>query len=303
MAKSNFRELPKIRDSLSYVYLEYGKLEQTKLGIEFVNKQGNLQIPIASLTTIMLGPGTSVTHSAINTIANSGCLLVWTGQEGVRYYAHGYGETNKAYKLQDQAKLVSDDSSRMKVALRMYQVRFKEKFPDNLTFEQVQGIEGKRVKDEYAQLAAKYEVQWSGRNYYPDNWDKSDELNKALSTASSCLNGIVHSAIVSAGYSPGLGFIHQGRQHSFVYDIADLYKLKIAVPVAFATVKEEVFKLETEVRKRCRQAFKNLRILTRIVSDIDKILTLSSDLPDEIDPDVDPYLPAPWWCPPKEADL
>lgn len=302
MAKTNFRELPKIRDSLSYVYLEYGKLEQTKLGIEFVNKMGNLQIPIASLTTIMLGPGTTVTHAAINAIANSGCLLLWTGEEGVRYYAHGYGETNKAYKLQEQAKLVSDESLRMKVALRMYQIRFKEKFPEDLSFPQIQGMEGKRVQAQYKQVAEKFGVNWEGRSYFPDNWDYSDDLNKALSTASSCLNGIVHSAIVSAGYSPGLGFIHQGRQHSFVYDIADLYKIKIAVPVAFATVSDNEQKLETTVRKRCRQAFKNLRFLSRIVDDIDMVLKIDNELPDEIDPDTDPYVPAKWWLPPEENE-
>ena len=300
MAKTNFRELPKIRDSVSFVYLEYGKLEQTKLGIEFVNKQGNLQIPIASLTTIMLGPGTSVTQAAVNTIANSGCLLVWCGQEGVRYYAHGYGETNKAYKLQQQAKLVSDDSLRMIVALRMYQIRFREKFPDGLSFPQIQGMEGKRVKAQYQQIAEQFNVEWEGRSYLPSDWDYSDDLNKALSTASSCLNGIVHSAIVSAGYSPGLGFIHQGRQHSFVYDIADIYKIKLSVPVAFATVSENLPNLETTVRKRCRQSFKNLKLLGRIIDDIDKILKIDGELPDEIDPDKDPYIPAAWWLPPEE---
>lgn len=299
MAKTNFRELPKIRDSLSYIYLEYGKLEQTKLGIEFCNKQGNLQIPIASIVSIMLGPGTSVTHAAIKTIANSGCLLIWTGEQGVRYYAHGYGETNKAYKLQEQAKLVSDSTLRMKVALRMYQIRFKEKFPDDLSFAQIQGMEGKRVKSQYQEIADNFKVPWEGRSYNPDDWDYSDDLNKALSTASSCLNGIVHSAIVSAGYSPGLGFIHQGRQHSFVYDIADLYKIKIAVPVAFATVSETTFNLETTVRKRCRQAFKNLKFLSRIIEDIDALLKIDGQLPDEIDPDRDPYIPASWWLPPE----
>jgi len=300
MPKQNFRELPKIRDSISYIYLEYGKLEQTQLGIEFINKQGNINIPVASLTTIMLGPGTTVTHAAIKTLSNSGCILIWTGEQGVRYYAHGYGETNKAYKLQKQAKLVSDEKLRLKIALRMYQIRFKEKFPENTNFHELQGMEGKRVKKQYQQIAEKFGVNWEGRNYDPTDWDYSDELNKALSTASSCLNGIVHAAIVSAGYSPGLGFIHQGRQHSFVYDIADLYKIKIAVPVAFATVSENTLNLETTVRKRCRQAFKNLKLLAKIVDDIDKLLNIDEEPPEEIDPDTNPYIPAKWWLPPEE---
>mgnify|MGYP007051603027 CR=1 FL=1 len=78
--------------------------------------------------------------------------------------------------------------------------------------------------------------------------------------------------------------------------------MKIAVPVAFVTVKDEVFDLETTVRKRCRQAFKNLRLLSRIVSDIDKLLELQGEPPEEIDPDDNPYIPAKWWLPPEEQE-
>ncbi len=49
MPTLNYRELPKVKDSLSHLYLEYGKLEQTKYGIEFSNKKGSLPIPIANL--------------------------------------------------------------------------------------------------------------------------------------------------------------------------------------------------------------------------------------------------------------
>lgn len=38
------------------------------------------------------------------------------------------------------------------------------------------------------------------------------------------LYAVCQAAIVSLGYSPALGFVHTGKQLSFVYDIADLYK-------------------------------------------------------------------------------
>ena len=63
-------------------------------------------------------------------------------------------------------------------------------------------------------------------------------MNRALSTANSCLYGICHAAIVSAGFSPALGFIHTGKMLSFVYDVADLYKTEITVPIAFRAVAE-----------------------------------------------------------------
>lgn len=292
--------LPKVKDSLSYLFLEHCKIEQTANGIEFFNKEGSTLVPVANITTLLLGPGTSISHSAVKSIIDAGCLLLWTGEECVRTYGFAFGETYKSYKLQRQAELVSNQESRKDIALKMYKFRFKENFSRELSFEQIQGMEGKRVKEEYAAIAKKYKVNWTGRNYNRNDWSEGDDLNKALSTASSCLNGICCSAIVSAGYSPGLGFIHQGQVMSFVYDIADLYKTKIAAPVAFGAVAENVAKLETTVRKRCRQAFKNMKLLGRIVKDIDIILALDDSLPDGFDPDEDPYLPTPWWVPEGE---
>jgi CRISPR-associated protein Cas1 len=36
-----------------------------------------------------------------------------------------------------------------------------------------------------------------------------------------------------SGYNPSIGFIHSYKTLSFVYDIADLYKFELSVPVAF----------------------------------------------------------------------
>ena len=47
------------------------------------------------------------------------------------------------------------------------------------------------------------------------------------------ITSLYMSAVVSAGYSPGLGFIHHGKQLAFVYDVADLYKTLLTVPLAF----------------------------------------------------------------------
>jgi CRISPR-associated protein Cas1 len=295
----SFRDLPKIRDSLSYLYFERGRLTQTKLGIEFVNKQGRTLLPVASLAVLLLGPGTTVTHAAIRTLARAGCSLCWVGEEGVRFYAQGLGETHKAYKLQRQAELASEEGMRLKVVERMYRLRFQESLPKDLTLEQVRGYEGQRMRQAYADAAQEYGVDWRGRNYDRNDWSGSDAPNRALSAANSCLNGVCHAAILSSGYSPGLGFIHQGKQLSFVYDVADLYKTKITIPVAFATVAVEPERLEREVRKRCRQAFRNIRLLKRIIPDIEAVLDIDGDppLPDGFDPDIDPALPTPWWEP------
>ena len=61
----------------------------------------------------------------------------------------------------------------------------------------------------------------------------------ALSTANVCLYGLCHAAIISLGYSPELGFVHTGKMTSFVYDIADLYKMQTSVPAAFESTSNQ----------------------------------------------------------------
>ncbi len=295
----NLQELPKLRDSLSYIYLEHGRLEQDQKSVAFVDKNGGFTpLPAAALSVLMLGPGTTITHAAIKALADNGCLVVWSGEDGTRMYAQGSGETRKAYHLLRQAELAGDPHKRMIVVRRMYEIRFDEVLDLNLTLEQVRGKEGVRVREAYAQASREFGVEWKGRRYDRQNWNNADPINRALSTANALLNGLCHTAIVSGGYSPALGFIHTGKQLSFVYDIADLYKVEITVPVAFWAVSQGTHDLYKRVRRGCREAFKTQRLLGRILPDIDRLLEAANLPPDNMpDPDIDPAAPAPLWEP------
>jgi CRISPR-associated protein Cas1 len=301
----DLRELPKLRDGLSYLYLEHGRVEQKYKGVEFVDEKGGCtQVPAAALAVLMLGPGTTITHAAVKALADNGCLIMWTGEDATRLYAQGSGETRKAYRLLRQAELAGDPARRLAVIRRMYQVRFAESFDAGLSLEQVRGLEGVRVRQAYARASQEYGVAWHGRRYDRGHWDNSDPVNRALSAANALLNGLCHAGIVSGGYSPALGFIHTGKQLSFVYDIADLYKAEITIPLAFRAVAEGSAQLDKRVRQACRQAFKERRLLDRILPDIDRILE-TGDLPpdDAPDPDGDPAAPGPWWDPPAGMDM
>lgn len=285
--------LPKLRDSLSYLYTEHTIIQRYRQAVELVNKDGKTPVPIASLSVLLMGPGTSITHEAVKLLADNGCSIVWVGEEGTRFYAQGMGETRKGYRLLQQAALVSDADKHREVALRMYNFRFDEELDPNATIEEIRGHEGVRVRTLYQQIARRYGIKWKGRRYDRGNWDNSDPVNRSLSAANALLNGICHAAIVSGGYSPGLGFIHTGKQLSFVYDVADLYKAELTVPVAFqvAAISEE--DVETRVRRRCREEFKKARLLKRILPDIDTLLNIHDDQDDAYDEDM--ALPGPLW--------
>ncbi|MBM3144076.1 MAG: type I-E CRISPR-associated endonuclease Cas1 [Chloroflexi bacterium] len=300
----DLHELPKLRDSVSYLYIEHAIVDRKDSSIEFIQKEGRTQVPVAALCVLMLGPGTSVSHAAVKALAESGCLIVWTGEDATRCYAQGLGETRKGYHLLRQAELVSDPARRLEVIRRMYRKRFPEPLDSSLTLEQIRGMEGSRVRSIYYQSSKTYGVPWHGRRYDRGNWGNADPVNRALSAANALLNGICHAAIVSGGYSPGLGFIHTGRQTSFVYDIADLYKAEITIPLAFQTAAESPEHVDGRVRLACRQKFKEAKLLDRILPDIDDLLGVDgSFIPPEGDPDSETSLPAPLWdAPVEEAD-
>ena len=121
--------LPKVRDSWSYLYVEHAKIDQDQKAIAIHDASGKVPVPCASLTTLMLGPGTSISHAAIRSLADNGCLVIWSGEEGVRYYAQGMGETRSARNLYRQAALWADPATHLEVVYRMYRMRFGESLP------------------------------------------------------------------------------------------------------------------------------------------------------------------------------
>ncbi len=287
--------LPKLRDRLSYAYIEHAVVEREESAIALYDDDGVTQIPIASIALLMLGPGTKISHAAVDVLARNNCLVAWVGEGAVRMYAFGTGGTHSAIRLLRQAELVSDPVSRLRVVRKLYGMRFPEALTDETSIEQLRGKEGLRVRNAYQVAAEKYGIEWTGRNYDRNAWHSSDPINRALSAANACLYGVCHAAILSMGFSPALGFIHTGKQLSFVYDIADLYKLDIAIPASFSAASEGPEQIDRRVRLAMRDRFRETRFLTQV--SLDLMSLFASDLPDEEVEvyDDDPALPAELW--------
>jgi CRISPR-associated protein Cas1 len=300
----DLHDLPKLRDSLSYLYVEHAVLNKKDNAIEYIRQdEGRVMIPVAALSVLLLGPGTKITHAAIGTLSDNGCAVVWVGEDGTKFYASGTGETRRSFHLLRQAEMSCDPELRLGVIRRMYLVRFPEPLETGLTLEQIRGMEGSRVRSAYYQASRQYGVAWHGRSYNRADWGNSDPINRALSAAHALLNGLCHTAIVSGGYSPALGFIHTGKQLSFVYDIADLYKAEITISLAFQTVAESKDRVEARVRAACREKLRETKLMERILPDIDRLLEINPAVFVEGDDyDGDPALPGPLWDAPEESE-
>jgi CRISP-associated protein Cas1 len=262
-----------IKDRVSVFFLELGQLDVLDGAFVLVDKNGvRTHIPIGGVACLMLEPGIRVSHAAVTLAARVGCLLVWVGEAGVRLYASGQPGGARADRLLYQAKLALDDSARLKVVRKMYSLRFKEEPPERRSVEQLRGIEGVRVRKMYELLAKQFGVTWRRRNYDHTQWGSGDLPNRCLSSATACLYGLTEAAVLAAGYAPAIGFIHTGKPQSFVYDIADIFKFETVVPAAFRIAARKPGNPEREVRLACRDAFRQSRLLDRIIPTIEEVL-------------------------------
>ncbi|TNC22059.1 MULTISPECIES: type I-E CRISPR-associated endonuclease Cas1e [Amycolatopsis] len=266
------KDLVRASDRLSFLYLDRCVVNRDSNAITATDERGTVHIPAAAVGVLLLGPGTTITHQAITLMSDSGSTVVWVGERGVRYYAHGVSLARSSRLLLAQAEAVTNTRSRLRVARAMYEMRFPDEDVSTLNMQQLRGREGARVRRVYREHSERTGVDWTSRTYDVDDWDAGDEVNKALSATNAALYGIVHSIIVALGCSPALGFVHTGHHRSFVYDIADLYKAELTIPVAFDIAASSCDDIAGEARRRVRDALHKGKLLQRCTRDIQRLL-------------------------------
>lgn len=277
--KTELQELPRIGDRVSFIYVEHAKINRKDSAITVSDINGIVQIPVAMVGVLMLGPGTDISHRAMELIGDAGTSVIWVGERGVRHYAHGRPLAHSTRFLEQQSKLVSNKRSRLAVAREMYQMRFPNEDVSENTMQQLRGKEGARVRSLYRAYSKKFNVVWDRRDYDPDNFEGSNLVNKALSASNVCLYGLAHSVVAALGLAPGLGFIHTGHDRAFVYDIADLYKAEYSIPLSFELASEvsEDEDIGRLARLKTRDSFVDGKLLQNMVKDLQKLLKIEID--------------------------
>ena len=284
--KTKLSEVPRISDRVTFIYIEHAKINRVDGAVTVAESRGIVRIPASMIGIILLGPGTNVSHRAMELLGESGTSVAWVGEYGIRQYAHGRSLSHTSRYLEIQAKLVSNTHTRLQVARKMYQMRFPNEDVSSLTMQHLRAKEGARVRKLYRKMSGEYGVKWNGRTYDPDNYEGGDSVNQALSAANVALYGLAYSAITAMGMAAGLGFVHTGHDLSFVYDIADLYKAEITVPIAFQVASE--YKSGDDIdrisRQKVRDVFMNGKVFAGIVRDIQSLIGINEDERLEIEP-------------------
>lgn len=266
-------------DRHGLVWLDRGRLEVEDGCLRFVTAgggelgAGDYQIPHQSLSIVLLGPGSSVTHDALRLLARHGCALAAICEGAVRFYTAPPLMPDTSALAREQVRLWADPAKRMEVARAMYAIRFDE-IVRTRDIEVLRGQEGARIKRSYQLMAERYGVPWRGRNYDRENPNSGDLPNQAINHAASAMRAAAAVAVASVGAIPQLGFIHEDSGQSFVLDIADLYRHDVTLDIAFGAAKEAMKTGETVERLTRRLAAQLFRQRGVIPSMIDRIKML-----------------------------
>lgn len=256
------------------LYVKDGTLRFRTAGSQEL-EPGDYAIPYQTISMILLAPGTSVTHDALRIVARHGTLLAAVGDGGVKFYTAPPMGAGRSKVARAHALLWADQSSRVKVARRMYALRFQSVFPDD-DISVLRGMEGARLKQTYKIIAHQYGVKWEGRRYDRSDPGAADLPNQAINHAATFVEAAADIAVAAVGALPPLGFIHEDSSNAFTLDIADLWRAELTLPLAFSVVGQEggipEGLLESRLRYEAARWFKRYSVIPRMIDCIKELL-------------------------------
>ena len=268
-------------DRHGLLWLDRGNLTVESGCLRFVTAGGSLpsgdyQIPHQSISMILLGPGSTISHDALRLLARHGTLMAAVGDGGVRLYTAPPLGPDRSEVARRQASLWANPKTRLEMARRMYAWRLGEVLPHrDITI--LRGIEGARMKTTYKLTAQRFGIPWHGRKYDRANPTAADTPNQAINHAATAVQAAAAIAVAAVAALPQLGFIHEESDQAFVLDIADLFRDTITLPIAFTATKrtETDFRtLDKIVRREAAKVFRQQKVIPSMIDRI-KDLTKS----------------------------
>ena len=76
MQRPDLQALPLIRDRMTFLYLERCTISRLDSAITVTEERGTVHVPAASISVLLLGPGTRITHRGMELIGDSGVTAV-----------------------------------------------------------------------------------------------------------------------------------------------------------------------------------------------------------------------------------
>ncbi|MBM7824573.1 CRISPR-associated protein Cas1 [Arcanobacterium pluranimalium] len=260
-------------DRISYLYLEYCLVRQDRTGVVAIRDVGGdeaqvdrIQLPVSGVGVLCLGPGTSISHAAMTSCTRSGCTVVFTGGGGVNAYSYATPLTASSKWAIAQARLISNQKFQRVAALELYKRQFGLEHMPGGTIAAMRGMEGRIMRDTYRDQAKKMRISGFKRDTKAE-----DAVNTGLNIANSIMYGVAATACAAIGVNPSLGIIHRGDARSLLFDLADLYKARIVLPLVFSHAHDE--DPVEAIRRDLRQQIHKRKIIADMIDALMVVLT------------------------------
>ena len=272
-------------DRHGLLYLDRGVLSVVDGCLHFTSGGGVLpvgdyQLPHQTLSALLIGPGTSLSHDVLRILARHGTTLVAVGTDATRLYTAPALGPDRSDLARAQARAWADDKQRISIARKMYARRLGEVLP-HTAIEVLRGIEGSRVKESYKLLAQAFGLSWKRRDYNRNHPDTADLANQAINHAATAVRSAAGVAVAALSALPQLGFIHEDSDQSFVLDIADLYRESVTLRLAFAAAKRMEQGADDTVDRLVRQSaareFRRVGLVPKMIDDIKSLFGVTDD--------------------------
>ena len=271
-------------DRAGLLWLSKGRLNARDGSLSFERKAeqdedsplapGHYSIPFQSISMILLGPGSTVSHDALRLLARHGTGLAAIGENGVRLYTAPPLGRDSSKLARQQALEWAIPDRRLQVAKRMYAWRLGRILPHR-DISVLRGIEGARMKKSYQLIAEQIGITWNGRRYNRSSPSTGDLPNQALNHAATAVEAAAAIAVSATATIPQLGFIHEDPGQSFVLDIADLHRDSVTIPAAFRAAKSLSVSphhtVDRITRKEVGQVLEKEKVIHKMIEQIKEL--------------------------------
>lgn len=245
-------------------------------------------IPIANTTVILMGTGTSITQAAVRMLASAGVLIGFSGGGGTPLVAatevewlSPQSEYRPTEYVQGWLSFWFDDHKRLEAAKQFqhYRLEYIERvwesdrelqdagfYLDDFEIDKaIQSFRNKINKTETSSNLLQIEAELTKKLYksaaklthqtgFVRDRDAEDLANAFLNHGNYLAYGLAATTLWVLGIPHGFAVMHgKTRRGALVFDVADLVKDALILPLAFIAAKEE--SSEQEFRQQCLQAF------------------------------------------------
>jgi CRISPR-associated protein Cas1 len=301
-------------------YLEHCRVMQKDGRVLYLteakNKNFYWNIPIANTTVILLGTGTSITQAAMRMIASAGVLIGFCGGGSTPLFTGSeiewltpQSEYRPTEYVQGWLKFWFDDEKRLSAAKVLQHARAQfllttwqkdrdlktEGFysDDSDIFRTIKSYKDKINASEKVgdllQLEAmltkqlyRFAANVTQDNDFVRERENGDLANQFLNHGNYLAYGLAATTLWVLGIPHGFAVMHgKTRRGALVFDVADLIKDAIVLPLAFICAKEKAS--EQEFRQQCLQKFTEHKALDFMFEQVKLIALQGNQLDSQLD--------------------